>query len=333
MSTTFSVPDVQQELTRFSPSDAAIAEMADKYLPLTIKGLDDRKGYAEVHAARMIVRGKRTEVERVRVDLKRDALEFGRKVDAEAKRITALLEPIENHLAEQESVIDRTRERIKNAEIEAARAKAEAEELARRQAEEARIAAERAAKEAELQAERDRLAEERAEMERERLRVAAELMEQRRRVDEENARIAAAQKLEADRLEAIARVQREAQEKIDAENRRVEQEAANKRRAEELERIHKESAETARKEAEARIKREAEEKQAKLIETERKAKARAEKLEAAKPDVEKIRAMGSLLRSIPLPVVKGKEALEFIDGLKVDIEEIALACEQYEAAV
>lgn len=333
MSTTFSVPDVEQELTRFGIADAAIAKMAEDYLPLTINGLSDRAGYDRVHSARMIVRSKRTKIEGVRKELKADALEYGRKVDAEAKRLTALIEPIENHLIEQESAIDRERERIKNAEIEAARQKAEAEELARRQAGEARIAAERAAKEEELRIERERLAAERAEMEAERKRLADEQAARQRLIDEENARIAAAQKAESDRLAEIARIQREAQEKIDAENRRVKEEAEAKARAEETARIQKEAAERARVETEARLKREAAEAESQRVETERKAKLKAERAEAAKPDVQKIKCLAELFRGITFPTVKGPDAIEFIESIREAVEGLALSCEQYEAAV
>jgi len=43
---------IEQELKKFNVTDAAINELANKYLPLTINGIADRKGYNEVDEAR-----------------------------------------------------------------------------------------------------------------------------------------------------------------------------------------------------------------------------------------------------------------------------------------
>ena len=331
MTTAFSVPDVEQELTRFGIADAAIEELGKRYLPLKIDGLDDKKNYAMVHSARMIVRSKRTDIERVRKELKADALEFGRKVDGEAKRLTALLEPIETHLEQQEFAIDTERERLKNLAAEQARLKAEAEEKARQEAEAKRIADERAEAERLLRVERERLAAERAEMEAEQKRQRAELLKGLQEMAEAKAAEEAKLQAERDRLAEVARVQKEAQDKIDAEARRVAQEAAEKAHAEETARIQAEAAERARVETEARLKREAEEKEAKRIEAEKKAAAKAAKIEAARPDVQKINAMGSLLRSIQWPAVKGGEATAFLNDIYEEIQNIATKCEAYKA--
>ena len=48
-------------LINFDVSEAAIAELRAKYMSLKIDGIDDRKGYADVHEARMIVRETRHE--------------------------------------------------------------------------------------------------------------------------------------------------------------------------------------------------------------------------------------------------------------------------------
>lgn len=86
-------------LITFSVSDAAIAQLAAEYMPLKIIDINDAAGFKRVHDARMNVKEKRVLVEKTRKELKADALEFGRKVDGEAKRLTSLLEPIESHLA------------------------------------------------------------------------------------------------------------------------------------------------------------------------------------------------------------------------------------------
>ena len=93
--------DVAEQLSRFSIADTAIAALGEEYLPLRSEGLADFTGYAKVHRARMDVKGKRCEIEKVRKELNADFLVYCRKVNGEAKRLTALLEPIETHLLKE----------------------------------------------------------------------------------------------------------------------------------------------------------------------------------------------------------------------------------------
>lgn len=218
MTTTFTPPNTGHQLATFSPNDAAIAVMAEKYLPLKINGIDDAAGYSLVHKARMDVKAKRCAVETVRKELKADALEYGRKVDAEAKRLTALLTPIEEHLTAEEDAYVAEKERIKNA----ARLKAEAEAKAKAEAEEAARKAQQEAEAAALRAEREKIEAERKAIEAERQRIAAE---------QKAARAEAAEKA---RIETEARLQREAIEKAQAEAKRLEAEEEAKRREEAL---------------------------------------------------------------------------------------------------
>lgn len=225
---TFVAPDPATQLAKFTPTDTAVATMAAEYMPLVIQGPDDSEGFKVVHQARMVVKSHRVTVEKVRKELKADALEYGRRVDGEAKRITAMLEPIENHLAEQEASYEAAKEAIRKA----ARLKAEAEETARREAEEARLRAEREAEEARLRAER-------AELEAERAR----------------------QKAEQDKIDAARR-------EVEAEQKRLADIEAARLRKIEDERIAAEAAERARIETEARIAREAAEKEAARLKAE-----------------------------------------------------------------
>ncbi|MEN6507132.1 MAG: hypothetical protein ABFD92_21560 [Planctomycetaceae bacterium] len=225
------------QLARFSASDSAIAEMSAAYLPLTIRDVNDTAGYKAVHAARMVVKNKRVEVEKLRKELKADALEYGRRVDAEAKRITSLLEPIESHLSQEEEAYEAEKERIKNA----ARLKAEAEERAKREAEEAKIRAEREAEEARLRVEREKLEAERRAMEEEREKIAAERARQQAeqdRIDAENWKLemekARAEAMEKAIIETEKRLIREAEEKAAREKARQEEQAAAKAQAEAL---------------------------------------------------------------------------------------------------
>jgi hypothetical protein len=105
--------DIENELKKFNVSDAAISELSTQYMPLVVKGIDDKDGLKVVNAARKVVKGYRIDVDKRRKELNADALEYQRRINGEAKRITALLEPIENHLANEEKKIDDEIERIK----------------------------------------------------------------------------------------------------------------------------------------------------------------------------------------------------------------------------
>lgn len=103
---------ITQALAQYQPTDATIAKMSEHFGALEVTGIDDRAGLAKVHAARMEVRGLRVRVEKTRKELKKDALEYGKRVDGEAKRITALLLEVEEPLAEKESIVAKEKERL-----------------------------------------------------------------------------------------------------------------------------------------------------------------------------------------------------------------------------
>jgi DNA repair exonuclease SbcCD ATPase subunit len=265
---TFAPPDTQQQLRRFSPADGAIAELSAEYLPLRIDGPDDTVGYAVVHRARMDIRARRTSIEKLRKELKADALSYGRTVDTEAKRLTALLAPIEAHLLAEEKAVDDEKERIRNEK----RLKEEAIIKAKEEAEAAEAKRVADAEAARVKAEQD--------AENERLRV------------------------EREKLEAEQQKQREAQEKLDAQQRVIEAEKkrladieAERIRAEEMEKAKAEAAEQARKDTEARIAKEEEEAEAQAR-AEEDARLRAESL---RPDKEKLERVAIAVGDIVVP--------------------------------
>jgi hypothetical protein len=263
------------QITKFNLPDAAIAQMADEYLPLKIAGVTDAAGFKAVHEARMIVKSKRVEVEKVRKELKADALEYGRKVDAEAKRIASMLEPIESHLTAEEDAYQAEKDRIKNearlkAEAEA-REKAEAE-AARLKAEQDRIRAEQEAEAKRLQAERDKIAAEQAAMK-------AEMQ-------------AARDKIEAD------------QRAVEAEIRRIRDIDSSRVLQEQLEKAKAEAAEKAKRETEARIAKEAEDRR---LQAEA-AEAAEIRRNALRPDREKLAAVAAAVKAIEIPSVSADAA-------------------------
>jgi len=263
------------ELIAYAVTDTAIATLAERFLPLKIKGVEDKEGFAAVHEARMTVRNYRVDVEKKRKELKADALEYGKKVDAEAKRITALLAPIEGHLEVEENAYNEAREAIKNA----ARLKAEAEAKAKAEAEAAELKAKQEAEAARLKAEAEKLAAERKTMEAE-----------RRKLEEAQAEI------------------RRRDEALAAERQRLANIEAARQREIERQRIAKEAAEKARIETEARLKREAEEaatREKVAAEAAESARVRAEQL---RPDREKLLIVAACVAGINVPMVFSTDA-------------------------
>ena len=104
---------IQTELKAFDLPQAAVTQLAQEYMPLRINSVDDKEMYERIHTARMFIKGKRVDIEKRRVDLKDGHLKAGRAIDAEAKRLTELLVPIEKHLQSEETRIDEEKARLK----------------------------------------------------------------------------------------------------------------------------------------------------------------------------------------------------------------------------
>ena len=114
--------DITKELQQFNITDAAIAELKDRYMGLTIKDLDDKEGFQAVHTARMDIVKRRTSVTKTGKDMRAEANAYNKAVLDEEKRILKLLEPIEVHLDTEETRITNEKARIKR-EVEEAEEK------------------------------------------------------------------------------------------------------------------------------------------------------------------------------------------------------------------
>lgn len=126
---------IERELKKFdevfeTDIEPKIEQMKAEFLPLTINGLEDKKGYQQVADALRFVVSRRTNIEAKRKELKADSLKFGRAVDAKAAEITRLLEPIEDHLRKQKETVDNEKKRIEQ-EKEAAKQRRIEERMAR----------------------------------------------------------------------------------------------------------------------------------------------------------------------------------------------------------
>jgi hypothetical protein len=223
---------LKSQLGKYNLADAAISKMNADFMVMAVSGVEDLEGYEQCDSARKLVKGLRTGVEKTRKMLKAESLEYGRRVDEEAKRITGQLEPIEAHLEKQVNIIKEHAALVDARKKEQERIKAQVrvdelmkygkqvlfEYAAEMTGEEYR--AKLLTARTEWQAAQDKKAEEerkfREEVARvEKIRVDQE--EERKRLDEikakqeeETAKI----KLEREKLEAEARLM--------AENRRIE---------------------------------------------------------------------------------------------------------------
>jgi hypothetical protein len=342
------IQEIRNELVKYSATDAAIAEMSKNYLALAIKGIEDQDGYKLVHTARMNVKAKRVAVKKRGEELREDANKFRTAVIDEVKRITALLEPIESHLEQEENRVDDEKERLKR-EVAEKEAKVLQDrvnglfalgcrfdgeiysygDLKIPQAllkvcnddqyaifvgaiteavEKEQIA--RAAEEAARKAENDRLTKVAAEQEAERRRLVAEA----RKIQEEK-----------DRLFREAKA---------AENARIREEQ-EKIRAEELNKAMEKAAELARIATEERMKREIEEKAAKekaaeeeRIRKEEAARVKAERKLARLPDKEKLTVfLSELFSRTPDPsMMKTEEGKAASDSIAIIIQEAEKRC-------
>lgn len=233
-------PSIEQQVAEWSATDAALREAVEATEGLTIAGHVDgpKAGYKAVEAARKYLKGYRVGIENRRKELKAPILDLGRKVDEEAKRLTAIVEPRELELDKDSAAY----------EAEQARIAQEAADSKRRIVED-RLAVmakygitpnlslvddatpeewDEKVAEWEVAAEEQRKAEAIAK-EAERVRLEAEAAEAARKAEEERAereRLEAERKAEADRLEAEREAER-AKER--AERERLEK-AAQKMR-------------------------------------------------------------------------------------------------------
>jgi chromosome segregation ATPase len=116
---------LEKNIIKYNVTDEAILNLSKDYSRLQIEP-GNAKHYKLVTEAIGAVRKLRTSVEKKRKELKAEALEYGRKVDGEAKRITGKLLAIEDPLKEKKKTEDDRKAKIKAEKEEAARKRKEA---------------------------------------------------------------------------------------------------------------------------------------------------------------------------------------------------------------
>lgn len=343
----------------YSPTQAAISQLKDQCKDLLADpaaAVKTAEGYEQVRSALAVTRNWRGQIEKQRQALKADSIEYGRRVDAEAKKWVGLVLAIEDPLKAAKEKVDEEKEKARLAAVEAERLKAEAEEKAKRDAEEARLKAIRDAEEAKLRAEREsleaerrRLAEEKAADDARRKadedRRKAEEEERQRVAKAEADRVAAEQKAERDRIAAEQSQLAAERDRIEQEKRDLEAKAKAEQEAKDRAEFERKAREQAEKDARQKAEREALERRQQedrdrlaaeeaAREKARVEKAEADRLAAARPDVEKIRRFGEELRFFTadhVPELRTPSATTFFETQRAAIEAAWTACEAYTA--
>jgi len=325
------------QLIEYGVADVAIRDLAQKYAGMQIV---DTASYQTVVGGIREVRGLRIQVETKRKELKKDALEWGRKVDTEAKRITGMLAPIEDELKEVKGIEDDRKAAIreKKERIERERVRGIREKISRIQRfadgintmqrehiEDVLADCNAMTIETEEFQEFASEAEEVFTAVREviqtalKTRIKLDQEAEERRVEAEGlAKVRAEQEVEAKRL-AEAEAKRKIEEATLAAERRVIEEEKNRIEAEkkaEVERKEREALEKklalkAKIQAEKDAKEKAERDELECAAKEDREAAEKIRQEALKPDKEKMADYGSRLAGVEIPELKDSGAKAF----------------------
>lgn len=276
-----------------------IIALVSECMSITVSSADDEDGLKLAKSKRKELRNVRLAVEKRREKLKSESLEYGRRVDWAAKALTDPILPAEAYLKDQESIVQREKERIEKEAEE--RRNAMIHQRLSLMAEAGRVCV---ATDVSYLSEEEFQADLAKAVEAKRLRdeqAAAEEAE-RLRIAEQN-RIEA-EKLAAERaeLERQRTEQAEAQRLIDMENKRIADAAEAVRIAADIEQARRFAAEAARLEAIAEQERKA---------AEAKAQAEAEEVERKRqaelrPDREKIAAFADAVTKLEIPTLSPK---------------------------
>jgi len=311
-----------KHVVEYNITDTFLAELAERY-----KDVDAYKDHDVAKAAAKECQQLRKTLEEKRVELKKDALEYGRAVDGEANRIKAAIVKVEDPIKTQLDEI-RDAEKIKE--------QARVDEI------ESQLAVLRAYGQetdgktlAELQEWQDKLNE---------LEITEEVFQEFREQaigakaeSESRLRIAIGHKQaaeeEAAKLEQQRKEQEEEQAKLDAQREEIEEGQRKLREQQEAaEAKAKEEQETKDAERQAELdaqQAEIDKQNAEKEEQERKEREKAEAEAAAArqaelaPDKEKLERLANIIEATELPTVASQQAEDVISYVKSEIKSIA----------
>ena len=104
---------IQQEVAKFDPFEARIAELKEKYQGLTIIDAEDKENYELVRVAISELRSIRTGTEKDKKEIKAPFLAACSTIEEKAKWIIAEVKKIEDPLQKRKDEIDEEREKEK----------------------------------------------------------------------------------------------------------------------------------------------------------------------------------------------------------------------------
>lgn len=108
--------DLNKQLIVYNYTDETLIKLRETAKEVHLVALDDKESLAKVRETRLQLRAVRCAIEARRKELKKGALEFGNRVDAEADRLTGFIEPQENRLADEEASVEREKARLQKEE-------------------------------------------------------------------------------------------------------------------------------------------------------------------------------------------------------------------------
>lgn len=316
------VATATKHVIEYNITDAALTELAEKH-----KDVDAHKDYDTAKLAAKECQQLRKGLEEKRVELKKDALEYGRAVDGEANRIKAAIVKIEDPIKDGIKEIDdaekiKEDQRLATLEAQLAVLRAygtdiEDKTLAELQAWQDDLAAVEITEEI-FQEAREQAVGAKAESE-SRLRIA---INRKQAAEEEAAALEQQRKTQAEQQEKLDAQQAEIEEgqrKLREQQEAADTKARDKQAAEDAERqaeldaqqaeIDKQNAEREEQEKEEREKAEAEA-----------ATARSEELA---PDKEKLERLANIIEATELPTVASQQAEDVLTYVRSEIKAIA----------
>lgn len=111
---------ISTQLERFVVTKEDLLTLVDQFKDLKIEGIEDKKGLAAVHEARMTLKKKRVDITNLGKGLREAATAFNKAVMARQDELVAVISPREEELESQEIAIAEEKERLKKQKEEEA---------------------------------------------------------------------------------------------------------------------------------------------------------------------------------------------------------------------
>ncbi len=301
-------------LSSFTPFLEQANEWKSKAEALVVTSEEQVKEMKEARIARLELKKIRVEANKIREQLKRDSILYGKAVQGAYSVIEFLIKPIEEHLEQQEKFVEiqeanrkEALKQLRTPEVEALQEfipygldLGEMTEEDYSKLINGAKAQKKTKEDAEKKAEEERRAKEKAER------------EEQERIREENERL----KAEAEERERLAKIEEEKRAKERAkEEARLAKEKADQDEALRKEREAKDKAQEelrAKEKAERKAKAEAEAKARKEAED----KAKAEQARLAAPDKVKLKELAVVINQIELPSLQTKGGESIIKNVR-----------------